>query len=296
MDRPPEPYQVRAFNLEFLMRSQWWNKEKLEELQLEGLKNLVDFATEHCPYYTKQLQKIEDLHEISNLPILTKSLINKHFDEILVPEVPHVLTTTGGTVSKVTVAGDKRLLHGYEEIRFMNWYPLKALTKYCYLWGSVEVGQEAKKINNKLWLPVENLRNETVALDYLYKIRDFKPHYIKAYAGPMHVLAHYALKNNVRNFHIGVIATHCETLLPEMRKDIEAAFNCEVFNFYGARDLGSQAQDCNIHKDLHLCAERYIVEVVDGKFLFTDLFNYASPLIRYENQDVGESVRAVQVR
>jgi phenylacetate-CoA ligase len=34
--------------------------------------------------------------------------------------------------------------------------------------------------------------------------------------------------------------------------------------------------------------ERYIIEVVDGRFLFTDLLNYASPLIRYENQDIGE--------
>ena len=48
------------------------------------------------------------------------------------------------------------------------------------------------------------------------------------------------------------------------------------------------AQNCDVNHDLHINAERYIVEEVEGKLLFTDLLNYAMPLIRYENQDLGE--------
>jgi len=103
----------------------------------------------------------------------------------------------------------------------------------------------------------------------------------------MRFLAHYALKEGIRP-DVGVIQTACENLVPEARRELEEAFQCEVYNFYGSRELGSMAQDCEIHGDLHVDAERYIVEEVDGRLLFTDLLNYAMPLIRYENQDTGE--------
>lgn len=285
-------YHKQIYKLNFLLKSQWWSKEQLEELQLQGLKLLTNFARNHCPYY-HELPKINKLADIKQLSILTKTKINKHFNDILVPQVNHVITTTGGTVSKITVAGDKRLLSSLGEQRFMNWYPIKHLVKWCYLWGSVEVGQQPSLSGNKLWLPVERLRTKMDALDYLKRIGHFKPDYLKAYAGSLYVLAQYTKELEKEKFIRGkvkVIATHCETLTSTMRNIIEEVFGCEVYNFYGSRDLGSQAQDCELHKDLHLYMERYIVEVVDGRFLFTDLLNYASPLIRYENQDVGELV------
>jgi len=159
----------------------------------------------------------------------------------------------------------------------------------CYLWGSIDVGQVPHIKGKYLWLPVERLINQSIANDYIERIKGFKPNYLKAYAHPLYVLARYTLElGESLEGYVGVIATHCETLTPEMRKIVEEAFGCEVFNYYGSRDLGSQAQDCNIHKDLHVTMERYILEIEDGRFLFTDLLNHASPLIRYENQDVGE--------
>jgi len=280
-------YHKQVYSFPLLLQSQWWNNGKLEELQLQGLKLLVDFARKHCLYY-RNLPKVNKLTDIKQISILTKTDINKHFGEILVPSVDHCITTTGGTVSKTTVAGDKRLLHGWGEKRFMGWYPIKRITKWCYLWGSVEVGQQPSFQGNKLWLPVEQLKTKIDAMGYMERIAKFKPDYLKAYAGPLYVLARYAKeleKEYMLRGKVKVIATHCETLTSTMRKTIEEVFDCDVFNFYGARDLGSQAQDCELHEDLHLFMERYIVEVVDGRFLFTD---YASPLIRYENQDVGE--------
>lgn len=283
------PYQQRVYSMEFLLKSQWWTTKQLEELQLYGLQQLADWAKKKCVFY-KDLPQINSLEDLQKIPILTKSILNQNFSHILVPEVPHVISTTGGTVSKTTVAGDKRLLHGWEEFRFMSWYGT-SLRKLAYLWGSVETGQEAKVVGNKLWLPVEGLRNEGNALDYLNKIYKFEPDYLKSYAGPLYILARYAQelgKENLVKGKVKVIATHCETLSQQMRETIEQVFDTKIWNFYGGRDLGSQGQDCEQHRDLHLCAERYIVEVVEGRLLFTDLLNYASPLFRYENQDVGE--------
>ena len=281
-------YHEKVYSQVFLNKSQWWTLQQLQELQLEGLKELVNFARKECPYY-HDLPEIKDLDDIKQIPILTKSLINQNFNQILVPKIPHCITTTGGTVSKVTVAGDLRIREALEAERFKSWYPIKKWDRMCYLWGSIDVGQVPHIKDKYLWLPVERLINQNVANDYIERIKSFKPNYLKAYAHPLYVLARYALElGKSLEGNVGVIATHCETLTPEMRKIVEEAFGCEVFNYYGSRDLGSQAQDCNVHKDLHVTMERYILEIEDGRFLFTDLLNYASPLIRYENQDVGE--------
>ncbi len=284
------PYQQRVYSsFESFMKSQYLPLEKIEELQLYGFKELLKWAKERCPFY-RDYPDIRDLDDIKNLPILTKTLINKNFDRILVPEVPHVITTTGGTISKTTVAGDKRLLKGHEERRFMMWYGVN-ITRPAYLWGSVESGQKAKRFGHKLWLPVEDLKNKSDANRYLHMLSNHKPDYLKSYAGPLYILARYAQELGLESLvkgKIGVIVSHCETMTQTMRDTITEVFGTQVFNFYGGRDLGSQAQDCEKHRDLHICAERYYVESIEGRLLFTDLLNYASPLIRYENQDVGE--------
>lgn len=283
------PYQDKVYSsFDFLQKSQWWKKEQLEELQLYGFKELLKWAKLKCPFY-KNYPDVNDLSEIKDLPILTKAKLNQHFNEILVPEVPHVITTTGGTVSKTTVAGDKALLKGYEQERFMLWYKT-SIFKCGYLWGSLETGAKPSRVGHKLWLPVEGLKNRVDAEHYLRMIANSKLDYLKAYAGPLYILARYAQEGNLQNIVRGkvkVVVTHCETLTQTMRDVIADVFGVQPFNFYGSRDLGSQAQDCEQHKGLHICAERYVIEEVEGRLLFTDLLNYASPLIRYENQDVG---------
>lgn len=283
------PYQTHVNSLEFLDQSQYWTREKLDDLRLEGLKEITNWARKECPFY-KDLPLIKDIDDIKDIPILTKSLINENFNKIFVPSVLHKFTTTGGTVSKVKVARDVDMQPDVGQWRFRNWYGV-AIKKTCYLWGTVDERPELKYGRNRLWLPVEELRSKVDALKYLNSIGKFKPDFIKAYAGSLYVLARYAQeldKVNLVNGKVGVIACHCETTTSIMREVMEDVFGCDVYNFWGSRELGSMGQDCEKHKDLHLFDERYVIENINGKWIFTDLFHYSFPLIRYENQDIGE--------
>jgi phenylacetate-CoA ligase len=90
------------------------------------------------------------------------------------------------------------------------------------------------------------------------------------------------------------IVSSAETLSPDLRRQIEAAFGCGVFDRYGSRETGLMASECERH-NMHINAESVLVEVVGagefgprtGRLIVTDLENYGMPLVRYEIGDVG---------
>ena len=78
-------------------------------------------------------------------------------------------------------------------------------------------------------------------------------------------------------------------------------FGARIFPWYGAAELGVIASLCERARQLHVHADHLLVEVVDardrplptgtiGRILVTDLYNQASPYLRYELEDVGRFV------
>ena len=55
----------------FLEKSQWWNKEKLEEYQMQQLEKLLHHAYENVPYYKKVFDerglKPKDIQDFNDL-------------------------------------------------------------------------------------------------------------------------------------------------------------------------------------------------------------------------------------
>ncbi len=274
----------RTWNPKFLNRSQWFSESEIRSLQLEGLKQLVDHARTKTRYY-KDLLEIKSLDDLKTIPILTKKRIRENFDNLKALGFPGFEVRTSGTVSKSTTMKDRRLRFDFGEQRFLSWYR-KPLKRICHLWMETDIGPVPKQQGRHLFLPVRHLNNRSDAIRYLALMEQFRPDLLIACANPLKFLAHYALKEGISPV-VGVIQSAGENLFPESRGIIEDTFRCEVYNFYGSHELGSMAQDCEKHGDLHLNSERYIVEEVDGRLIFTDLLNYAMPLIRYENQDTG---------
>lgn len=90
-----------------------------------------------------------------------------------------------------------------------------------------------------------------------------------------------------------------ETLRPEHRDAIEAAWGVKVIDVYSTREAGYLALQCPDHPHYHVQSEGLRVEVVDeagrpcapgqtGRVLVTPLHNLAMPLIRYDIGDAAE--------
>jgi phenylacetate-CoA ligase len=277
----------RVWSPRFLDESQWFSAGEIRRLQLEGLQRLVAHARKNTAHY-RNLPEIRSLGDLSRIPILTKRVIRENFASLRAEGIPGFPVKTGGTVSLSTTIKDIRLNHhlDFGEQRFDGWLG-SPMRRVCELWGAMDIGVRPRQKRWRLFLPVESLKRREDALLYLERIGRFRPDLVKALPNPLRFLAHFAIREN-RPLKIGIVKSGAETLLPEALAEIREAFGCEVFNFYASRELGALAQECGQHRGLHLNAERFLVEEVDGRLFVTDLLNYAMPLIRYENQDLGE--------
>ena len=118
----------------------------------------------------------------------------------------------------------------------------------------------------------------------------FRPTYLYGYAS---AIVDFCTFVNNRNYSlpssIKSVITTSEVLTPSMRKLIENCTGVKVFNEYGCGEVGSIAHECEAG-NLHTMDDNLIVEVdnTDGKsgeLIVTDLYNYATPLIRYRVRD-----------
>jgi phenylacetate-CoA ligase len=99
-----------------------------------------------------------------------------------------------------------------------------------------------------------------------------------------------------------ILITSSEVLDPVFRSQLLRDHPMEMFNFYGAVEVGRIAAECRAHAGLHVEADALIVELLDGdrvvepgepgRVVLTSLDNYAMPLIRYDLGDVAAEIPA----
>jgi phenylacetate-CoA ligase len=111
-------------------------------------------------------------------------------------------------------------------------------------------------------------------------------------------MARYLNKRDLVLARPKAVFTSAETLFPFQRKTIEETFGCPVFDYYGSREIGAIAAECEQHSGYHVSAENVAVECIKdseqveegerGVMLITNLRNFGMPFIRYAIGDVGK--------
>jgi len=96
-----------------------------------------------------------------------------------------------------------------------------------------------------------------------------------------------------------ILITAAERLDDRLRKRLVAACPVEVFDFYGAVEIGRIAAECRAHRGLHVNADFLVVESMEkphlppdlGQVVITTLEAFAMPLIRYQIGDLCSPLR-----
>jgi len=314
MKLPRDERYITYLNL--LEKTQWWSYSELEKLQLKKLKKLLQHANDNVPFYHKMFKKlnfktedIKSVNDLNKLPILTKEIVNKNFNELYArnySKEEFILSSTGGsTAAPMKFYIDKKwdACNMAAAYRSWSWAGYKLGNKMVYLWSAPQDLKQSSNMDK-----VRNYLLRTITLDafnlteenmnkYAKILTRFKPKVINTYASVMFTFSEYIKKIDIDTINPKAILTTADMLYDYKRKSIEQAFNCEVFDYYSGRDTTLQAAECPEHFGYHLSIENAVVEFMKGKehvasgetgnLIITDLCNYAMPFIRYEIGDLG---------
>lgn len=304
-------------NYKQLLENQWKSYSELKEIQEIKLRNMIHLAYESVPYYRKLFNELnlkpEDIQEIEdlmNLPILTKEMIKKNWEDfkpVNLNKLKFYNIATGGssgTTLKYRISKHQRFLAW--TLAYRGWgYAGYELSDKMIFFGGSRLGNSningfTKKVH-EIWRNIQKLSSfdmsEKEMQDYVNIINSFKPKYIRAYPSSIHFLSNWIKENNIKIYKPEGIFTTSEKLYPNMREEISHIFNCDVYDGYGLGDGALSAYECSEHSGLHIDPENSIMEVVDkngnqledgeGRILATSLNNYPMPFIRYDTGDVG---------
>lgn len=302
----------------FLHESQWWSENDLLLYQQEALKEIIEPAFQHVPYYRSAMQifnvkpgDIRSLQDLSLMPFIDKAMVRKHPEQFTssksVAPFLYKCHTSGTTGTPLTIYRDVRNI-GFEYAmlcRQRQWAGISEGDRTATLKG--ELLPPRNLTENKFWI-WNGAENKLVMSSYHISAQTFR-NYIDALAGykvvaldgypsSIYALATFMLDRNLV-LPMQAILTSSETLFPEHKKIIEQAFVCRVFDYYGMAERIAAIHTCE-HGTYHIIPEYSIVELVrsslagDGFFeiVGTALNNHAMPLIRYRVGDVAEAMNA----
>ena len=305
------------FYLDELEKNQWLDEEALRQMQWEKLQRLLAYAREHVPYYRRVFQAlgitpidIRSVEDLSRLPLLTRDIIQQNQKDLLSDQADAskliYKTTSGTTGTPLTFYYDRDV---YERnmaclARANRWAGWDYGVKELYVWGTppykISWQRKLKEAVHHAILRRKKIDTFALSKDNLgsriQEINRFQPKVIIGYTTTLYNIARYIVYHGITCHAPDGIVTTAEKLFPAQRAMIEKAFRTKVFDRYGCQEAMFLAAECDRHEGWHMNTDNYIIEIIKdgqpvrdepGQVVFTDLYNYAMPFIRYRNGDLA---------
>lgn len=301
-----------------LQESQWWDKERLEDYQMQQLEKLLIHAYENVPYYRRVFDErglkpidIKSKEDLIKLPILTKDIVRNNINDLLAKNIDrkklHPIKTSGTTVSPLSFFWHKNITIPKEDSFTWTIYNIagyKFSEKLIYL--SFELPPDTKgklrqynPLERTMLLYASGLNEDTLH-SYVDLIRKFQPKVLKGIPSNLVVLANFIVENKIPIFpQLKIILCSSEMLYPWQKDLVEKAFKCRLFSLYGQNEAVVLATECEVSHKYHVFPEYGVTEIIDanglpiqkercmGSIIGTGFNNYALPFIRYEIGDVA---------
>ena len=318
----PEARDAFAFQ-EKLAQSQWYSRGHIEAYQLGHLKTLARHAAREVPYYWSlpiaEIARAGSLADaLSHIPILPRDRLATEPKAFCAAALPQGQRRTGeerssGSTGQIVCIETTNLHYGWQN----------ALNFRAQVWAGRDFTKSiavVRKMADGTVLPPEGVRQahwdsptvipvESAASWYLNtsaatlnEIWDWlgrvKPAYLMTYPSILRELARQAAVERPR-FALSGVTTIGETVDDELRALSATRLAADVHDIYSANEIGNIAIQCPACRRYHVQAEAVIVEIVDddgrprapggkGRVLLTPLFNFATPLLRYDIGDQAE--------
>lgn len=297
------------------LESERWPIERHREVQWSAIQRLLAHAHENCPFHRARMISIgaepgdfKSLEDYARLPVLTREDVQRNLPDLISRTAKRgaweLNSTSGSTGTPLSFGVDHQRYMRVRAVLHRNqgWMGLRLGERHALLWAAFAETRTAKSRLHRFahWAMNQQLHSAWELGDEdLRSVNDQMRRWgAKVLTSFSSTLVTYAraierLRLQTPRF-LGIISTG-ETLFPQQRDLIEAAFGCRVFNRYGDMELGDIAHECEAHDGMHLNEERIYTEIVPdptlrdgtGDVVCTDLDNWSMPFLRYRTGDMA---------
>ena len=287
-------------------------RAELERHQRERFEQTVRHAVTHSPLY----RELYAGRSHDDLPTVSKDVLMDRFDDwVTDPRLRldalerHVdglgtddalfadefrVMPTGGT-------SGRRAIHAFDRdewteclVAFMRWSELFGLRpKLPRLRIATVMTTGAKHMTSRFNLSTNVGIHRSLRLDaarptaeLTAELEAFRPDVVLGYSSAVGLLACEALDGRLR-IAPRIVATTSEVRTPETAQRIRQAWGAEPFEAFACTET-LYGGDCKQHTGMHVFEDQSLVELVDGKLVFTSFLRRSQPLIRYELGDLAE--------
>lgn len=273
-------------------------------LQMQKLKNVLDHATEHSPYYRNfhVQRKGDPVEYLRQFPILTKADLRQHTADMLTQPMDGLTrecsSGTSGFQSIVHWTKREQSQHRATQLLWWEWAGYRIGDPLVQT-GITPDRKLIKGIKDKLfntyYLQAFSHSQDDVAKAFAWAKKKKDP-VLAGYASSLYVLAQFAEKMDV-NLHFKTAISWGDKLFPHYRKLIESVFSTRVHETYGSAEglmMGAQKDldymyqmNSNVFMELLDDDGQPVKEGEMGHVIVTNLNAYAMPLIRYRIGDLA---------
>lgn len=292
-----------------------YSKDEWHAYQQEQVIKLLDICIHHVPYYQQTWSNYEKESakkgNLAGLPLLEKNALridpNVFHRQDIKPYpglVFYTSGTTGTPISTTFTLPELRNSIALREIRSANWAGVSFSQPRATFSGRMvnpdpEDNTHVYRYNaaeKQVYFSAFHLKPRT-ALNYIQALKKHKVVWMTGYAVSFYLLARYILEQNLDLPEIRAIITTSEKLTLEMRRVMEKAYQCRVYEEYSTVENALFASEC-AHGRLHVSPDSGIVEILRpdgsnsgpgeiGEVVTTCLIRNYQPMVRFRLGDLA---------
>lgn len=303
-----------------LVRREAFGAEEWETHQRRRLRVLLGAASLRVPYYRESWSGAQKAAaregRLEELPLLEKAPLRANVSAFLREDVrprwrfkSHTSGTTGTPILSVRTIEELRDSMALREARSARWAGVSFRQPRATFSGRIVEpdplsGGPFYRFNaaeHQAYLSAFHLRPDTAAA-YLAALRRHRIVWLTGYAVSYYLLARSILQQGLRPPSLKALITTSEKVTPEMRRVMEQAYGCRVYEEYSNVENALFASECPAGR-LHVSPDAGVVELLRpdgsrcdpgevGEVVTTGLMGNYQPLIRYRVGDLASWDRA----
>ena len=291
------------------IRYAWKEGSSVEETE-KKIQDLIAHAVKTTDFYKDYPEDIS----LKDLPVVNKDTFRQQYDRFIsstYKDAPdnRVMCTSGSTGTPLRMIQNRdKIRHNTAGSIFLGaaaGYYIGMKEAFIRVWVNNVKKSKFQLIQENMIMMDSSRMDEQALAEMFHTIEKKKVKCLVGYSSALGELSDYIRKSgkDCSNCSVRAIIPISETMPEPVRRTLEKQFGCPVRAWYSNEENGIMGLQNEKDEGYRIDTETYYYEILKmdsdepaeqgelGRIVITDLFNYAFPILRYDNGDTAVAVR-----